>query len=321
MNPQNELKHTLTAWWEYMAIRAACQLDLFDLINSKVTTFEEIAARIHAKPELIRTLLHALKTTDYLQKGSRGWELTPKGFLLTESHPESMKQAAILWGGEHINAWQGLSETIKTGKPAFEQLFGSAFFDYLADHPPQLVNYHRAMEEYAREDYKKLRQLYDFSAHDALMDVGGGTGALLQTFAKSALETDFVLFDLPEVIKIAGDSNFIQTIGGNFFESIPSVADGIFLARVLHDWDDERALVILRNCHAALPPNGKLYLLENHADRLDDGAALLSLNMAVICKSHERTSTQYRNLLSQAGFQFDSEIQINALQWMIIAKK
>lgn len=321
MNPRSEIKQTLTAWWEYMAIRAACQLDLFDLIKSGLTSAEEIAERIPAKPELIKTLLDGLKITGYLRHKNGEWDLSEKGILLTESHPESMKQAAILWGDEHINAWQGLAETIKTGEPAFEQLFGMAFFDYLADHPDKLINYHLAMEEYAREDYRELGRLFDFSRHQTLIDVGGGTGALLRSLRQNCPETNLVLFDLPEVIKISGDLGTIRSTGGNFFTEIPAVADGIFLSRVLHDWDDERVLAILRNCHVSLPAEGKLYILENHSDRLDNQAALLSLNMAVICKSHERTAAQYRSLLDQAGFQFYSEIQINSLQWMIIANK
>lgn len=321
MNPRDELKKTLTGWWEYMTVRAACQLNLFDLIDSGLTSHHALAERIPARADILQTLLIALKVNGYLMESNGEWELSEKGKVLTATHPESMKQAAILWGGEHINAWQGLAETIKTGAPAFEKLVGLRFFDYLAGQPDKLTNYHQAMDEYAREDYKELGQLFDFSRHTTLMDVGGGTGALLRSLQERFSESAFVLFDRPEVIKMVEGTSAFRTFAGNFFESIPAVADGIFLARVLHDWDDKHALTILANCYNALPEKGTLYLLENHADRLDDRAALLSLNMAVMCQSLERTSIQYRKLLELAGFLFEAELQINALQWMIIAHK
>ena len=138
MSIRNELKQTLTQWWEYMAVRAACQLDVFDLIDEGVTTADLIAERIPAKPEMIRMLLDGLVVEGYLEKKEGEVNLTPKGELLTQNHPESLKQAAILWGGEQMNAWQELEGTLKTGAPAFETLFGTSFFKYLEKHPRKI---------------------------------------------------------------------------------------------------------------------------------------------------------------------------------------
>jgi len=103
------------------------------------------------------------------------------------------------------------------------------------------------------------------------------------------------LFDLPKVIEKVKLPN-VQTIGGNFFENIPQVAEAIILSRVLHDWNDEKASLILKNCFEALPKGGTLYVIENCVDKINIDLSLLSLNMAVMCESYERKSTEYINL-------------------------
>ncbi|OAV67223.1 Carminomycin 4-O-methyltransferase [Bacteroidales bacterium Barb6XT] len=128
------------------------------------------------------------------------------------------------------------------------------------------------------------------------------------------------LFDLPKVIENVKIDN-INTIEGNFFEDIPRLADAIILSRVLHDWSDEKAIVILQNCYNALPSNGTLYVIENCADKIDIDLSLLSLNMIAICESNERTSQEYIDLAKKTEFRIKSEIKLNELQTILIFTK
>jgi C-methyltransferase len=171
------------------------------------------------------------------------------------------------------------------------------------------------------EDYEMLSQLCDFGVHELIIDVGGGFGALLEPLHSAFPETRFVLFDRSKVIESANVSKKIGKIGGDFFCSIPIGADGLILARVIHDWPDDKASEILNNCYRALPAGGKIYLIENFIDYISDSGALLSLNMALVCKSNERTSHSYRALLISSGFTFITQIQVNRLQWMIVGTK
>jgi C-methyltransferase len=125
---------------------------------------------------------------------------------------------------------------------------------------------------------------------------------------------------LPKVIeKVTIPS--IKKIGGSFFEKIPNQSEAIVLSRVLHDWNDEKANLILKNCFEALPNNGILYVIENCSDKIKIELSLLSLNMSAMCESYERTSAQYISLCENAGFQFNCETILNELQTILIFKK
>jgi len=93
------------------------------------------------------------------------------------------------------------------------------------------------------------------------------------------------------------------------------------LSRVIHDWSDDKALIILRNCYEALPPSSFLYLIENCSDLLDVDLSLLSVNMLVMCESYERTSNDYKLLCQRVGFIFEDQKKLNTLQTILIFRK
>ncbi len=325
-----ELKQCFTAYWEYFAIRTACKMGIFDCLYLEALTEYQLELELEATSNVIlerknglNLLLEALAQHQFIQKDEEDrYFLLPKGQLLAQSHPQSLKNACILWGEEHLTAWQNLEHSIRTRKPAFEKIYQQPFFDYLSEHSWQRLNYHKAMYEYARDDYAKLSNIHDFSTHQCIMDVGGSLGALLEALHQGGVKSKLYLFDRPEVLELlAPKKHCFQAIGGDFFKSIPALADAIVLSRVLHDWNDWYATSILHNVFQALPSGGTLYVLENRVDKIQDGAALLSLNMLLICNSFERTMDAYENLLVQVGFELQDAKAINSLQTLIIAKK
>jgi 16S rRNA G1207 methylase RsmC len=176
------------------------------------------------------------------------------------------------------------------------------------------------MYQYAKDDYKMLPDVIDFSKHKSVMDVGGGYGALIENIKKKNPNLECILFDLPKVIENISILN-VKKIGGSFFDKVPNQSEAIILSRVLHDWNDEKATLILRNCFEALPNNGTLYVIENCSDKIKIDLSLLSLNMTAMCESNERTSTQYILLCENVCFQFDIEKRLNDLQTILIFKK
>jgi carbamoyltransferase len=303
-----------TEHWKYLAVNAACKLDLFDALEIPKTA-NELANALNLHEKTLTHLLQALYNNEFLKNTGGKFSLTEKSKLLTENHPESLKYACMNWAGEHLTAWQNLDYSIKTGKSAFENLYQSNFFDYLDKHPEKLDAYHKAMFEYARDDYKHLPETVDFSKHKSVLDCGGGYGAVINAIKEKFPQIDCYLFDLPKVVENAQAKNIIK-IGGSFFEKIPQVADAIVLSRVLHDWEDKKANLILKNSFEALPEGGTLYVIENFADKISD-IDLLSLSMAVICESYERTETEYKYLLENAGFCINNVIRLNNLQHTI----
>jgi hypothetical protein len=316
---KDNLKSFFTEHWKYMAVSTACKLNLFENLQEAKTT-KQLAKELSLNEEKLNLLLNALHQVDFLSKVEDCFKTNFLSEFLTESNPESLKFACLNWSSEHLTAWQNLDFSIKTGKSSFEEIYGKPFFDYLNDFPEKLHAYQKAMYEYAKDDYKILSDVIDFSKHKSVMDVGCGYGAVLENIKAKNPNVECILFDLPKVIDRITIPN-IKKIGGNFFEKIPNQSEAIVLSRVLHDWNDEKAKFIFKNCFEALPNYGILYVIENCTDKIEIDLSLLSLNMTAMCESYERTSAQYILLCENAGFQFHSETKLNELQTILTFKK
>lgn len=319
-NAKEYLKNLFTSYWEYLLIQKACKYKVFDYISQGINTFRDLQQLLGFDSYIFKIFIEALVHKDYLQINNDKLILTEKSELLTDFCSESLKNACILWAEEHLTAWQNMDFTLKTGQSTFENLYGMNFFDFIALNEQKSSIYQKALSEYARDDYKKIAQIHDFSRHKKIVDVGGGLGTLLMYIKNKFEQIECIVFDREEVIKIADDTlkTKIHFMGGDFFQSIPQ-ADGIFLSKILHDWDDEHAFKILQNCYNSLENNGYLYVIEIDAGSVS--VPLLNLNMAIICKSYERSLSQYVNLLKKANFIFCEAKKINELYTLIISKK
>lgn len=316
---KDKLKSFFTEHWTYLAVSTACKLNLFDHLQ-EAKTANQLATELSLNEEKLLMLLNALQSADYLYEKSEYFKVNSLSEFLTENNPESLKYACLNWGGEHLIAWQSLDFSIKTGNSSFEEIYKKPFFDFLNDNPEKLHAYHKAMYEYAKDDYKCLPDVIEFSKLNSVMDVGGGYGAVLENIKSKYPSVECILFDLPKVIEKVSIPS-INKISGSFFEKIPNKSEAIVLSRVLHDWNDEKANLILKNCFEALPINGTLYVIENCSDKIKFDLSLLSLNMTVMCESYERTSAQYISLCENAGFRFNRETKLNELQTILIFKK
>jgi C-methyltransferase len=316
---KNELKSFFTKHWTYMAVSTACKLNLFDnLLEEK--TAKQLAEELSLNEEKLLLLLNALHNANFLGKNAEFFKVNSLSEFLIENNTESLKYACMNWSGEHLNAWQNLDISIKTGNSSFEEIYGKPFFDFLNDNPEKLNAYHKAMYQYANDDYKTLPDVIDLSKHTSVMDVGGGYGAVLENIKKKNPNLDCVLFDLEKVVENVTVPN-IKKISGSFFDKIPNQSEAIILSRVLHDWNDNKANVILKNCFEALPSKGTLYVIENCVDKINVDLSLLSLNMTAICESYERTTQEYISLAQNANFDFQNEVTLNELQTILILKK
>ena len=319
MEVRNQLKSFFTEHWKYMAVSTACKLNLFDSFQVE-KTIGQVAQELDLSEEKLTLLIKALHNEGFLNQSNDSYVVNELSELLTDNHPESLKYACLNWAGEHLTAWQNLDFSIETGKSAFEKVYGKPFFDYLNDHTEKLDAYHKAMYQYAKDDYKSLPERIDFGKHKSIMDVGGGYGAVLEIIKNNQKELDCILFDLESVVANINRTN-IEKIGGDFFEAIPSRTEAIILSRVLHDWDDNKARKILLNCFEALPDEGYLYVIENCSDNISVDLSLLSLNMSAMCESFERTKSEYMDLAQNSGFHLIDEKQLNSLQTILIFRK
>jgi hypothetical protein len=205
--------------------------------------------------------------------------------------------------------WSSLCETEKNGRPAFEAAHGKQLFGYLAAHPSDAAIFNAAMTSISNLDIPTILGAYDFSGFSKVVDVGGGHGMLLRAILERYPTSRGVLCDLPMVIEgaapirdsaVAVRCDFIAT---DFFESVPAGGDAYLMKRILHDWDDEQAVRILRNCRRAVAPGGKLLVMDSLVmpSNQPDPAKWIDLNMLVLLRGRERTEAEFEQLYRRAG--------------------
>jgi hypothetical protein len=157
--------------------------------------------------------------------------------------------------------WDGLLDSIMSGKTAAQLQDVDDNFDLMARTPEHVRIFNEAMTDLTRLVTHDLLQAYDFGTISHLMDVGGGSGELMGAVARAYSTIRGTVFDLPRCANAAnqhfgrlGISDRIAFVAGDFFHSVPATADAIILKSIIHDWDDERGCIILKNCQKALPP-------------------------------------------------------------------
>jgi SAM-dependent methyltransferase len=191
---------------------------------------------------------------------------------------------------------------------AFELVYGAPFFKYLAEHANDAAVFNAAMSSLPTY-VAAFVEAYDFSRFERIVDVGGGHGVKLLAILSANPRLRGVLYDLPAVVAGAlalgpgavGDR--CEIVGGDFFEGVPAGADAYLLSGIIHDWDDEAAVKILRSCRRAIRPDGTLLLVETVlTPSSDPSRALMDVLMMVLTGGRERTEPEFRTLLRKAGF-------------------
>jgi len=290
-------------------IHVAALLRLADLVAAGPRRVADLAetTRTHA-PSLGR-LLRALAGIGIFAEDADGrYRQTELSDVLRTDHPQSMRRSALMFGAGFM--WKPMGELaagITTGQPPFEHLFGAQFFEYLAAHPDDAAVFNAAMSSLPAY-IDSVIQAYDFSHFTRIVDVGGGQGALLIAILSANPRVRGVLYDLPAVVRgvPAQDQSVtdrLEILAGDFFESVPPGADAYVLKGVIHDWNDEEARRILGNCRQAIPPDGRLLILENVlTPESDPQSAMMDILMLVVTGGRERTEAEFRALLADAGF-------------------
>ncbi|MCA6118478.1 methyltransferase domain-containing protein [Bradyrhizobium sp. WSM 1738] len=297
-------------------IYVAARLGLAELLSYGPQTVGKLAKATGADERSLGRLLTALSTIGICSRtGEDRYALTDMGACLDSSGKHSVKGWAILEAELISKSWSGMLESIMTGKTAAQLQGVDDSFELMGRTPEIVDKFNVAMVELTRLVTPNVLQSYDFSGISHLMDVGGGSGELLGAIAQQNRKLRGTVFDLPRCAEAAGKhlqqigvSDRVEFVAGDFFKSIPAVADAVILKSIIHDWNDDRSISILRNCRQALPSNGKLLLVERlmpekpTATDEDKAHAMSDLNMMRGPGGCERTERQYRELLEQSGF-------------------
>lgn len=268
------------------------------------------ACGAHA-PALFRVLRGLAGAGVFHEDPSGRFTATEAGRLLLRDRPDSLRPWVIDYGQPWWwQPWGRLLETVRTGETAFAAVHGRNFFDWLREHPEEFARFNAHMTAMTAATAAAVGERCDLAGVRLAVDVAGGHGRLLAALLERAPGLEGVLFDLPEVVAGAaaileprGVAARVRCVGGSFFESVPGGGDLYLLKDIVHDWDDERALTILRNCRAAMPAGARLVLVERVIEpgNAPSPAKLLDISMMVITGGRERSAADYSALLEAAG--------------------
>lgn len=312
MLPTQQFTQMLTGYWMTQSIYVAAKLGLADLLKDGPRSVDQLASAsgTHA-PSLFRLLRGLASVGMFVEKEPRVFALTPLAECLRSTVPGSQWALAMMSGEEHYRAFGDMLYSIRTGKPAFDHIYSMPVFDFLSTHPEQSKVFDAAMVGVHGRETSAMLDVYDFADVPILADVGGGNGSLLTTVLKKYPAMKGMLYDLPgtvgrskETVQASGVGDRVKVVEGSFFESVPSGADAYLMRHIIHDWDDERSITILKNVHRAMGPNGKLLVVESviQPGNEADFGKLLDLVMLVIPGGKERTEEEFRKLFAAGGF-------------------
>jgi SAM-dependent methyltransferase len=300
-------------------LRACCvaaELGIADHVQERPRPAAELAELTQADPRSLYRILRLLTAFGIFREDRQGcFHMTRRARPLLSDGPASMRSWLRCVGRPEISlGFSHAVESVRTGTPLFEIAHDQSFYDYLAANAEFRAMFANAMTSWTDWQRRQLVPAYDFGRFQAILDVGGGTGSLLEHILAKHPRLQGFLVDQPANVAMAkarfdaaGLSDRCRFVGGSFFDELPSGADLCLLKHVLCDWGDAHAVEILRNCHRALAEGGTLLVLEaivdprNGADRI---VKLFDLEMQAFSGGAARTKAEFESLLTDAGFQF-----------------
>jgi hypothetical protein len=311
-SPSQVMAQMLSGYWISSCLCLAAKLGLADLLAAGPRSADDLAHATGTHGPSLYRLLRALASVGVFAEDEQGrFALTPLAEPLRSDVPESKRALAVMMGDEQYRCWGELEYSVRTGKTAFEHLYGKPVFDYLAEHPDKARNFDQAMVGVHGRESAAMCDAYDFSGFGTLVDVGGGNGSTISVVLQRAPNLRGILFDLPHVVEraradleSAGLAGRCRTVGGSFFEGVPAGGDAYLLRHIIHDWDEEKCRTILGNVRRVVPATGKLLVVEGVIPPGNDPSftKLLDLTMLVMPGGKERTEAEYRALYEQSGF-------------------
>jgi hypothetical protein len=307
-----QLDQMITGYWISQAIYAAAKFGIADHLKDEPKTVGELASATSTNADALYRLLRALASVGIFNEvESSRFSLTPLAELLRSDVAGSKRALALMLGDEQFRAWADIDYSLRTGKVVFDKVFGKPIFEYLGDHPDKARIFDAAMVGVHGRESSAVLDAYDFSGIGIVADIGGGNGSQITEILKKHSKLKGILFDLPHVVErakerlhVSGLLDRCKLVSGSFFDAVPEGADAYILRHIIHDWDEEKCLTILRNCHRAMAPASKLLVIESVIPSGNEPfqGKFLDLHMLLIPGGKERTESEYGNLLRRAGF-------------------
>ena len=333
-DPTNSQVRALMDLFGPMALRVAATLRLADAIAAGATSLDDLAAKADVDADALRRLMRFLSCRGvFREPAPDSYALDGVGRLLLSDHPSRLRAFLDLdaaGGRIDIAAAAGLLTTVRTGRPGYESVFGRPFWDDLAADPELAGTFNQMMAAISRRLAPEVAEGYDWAGVGHVVDVGGGVGVLVGELLRRYPGLRATLVDKPEAVagiapELASDTR-CTAVGQSFFDALPAGGDVYVLSHILHDWDDEASVRILRRCAEAAGGSGRVLVVERVIadDEHRPVATEYDLRMAVVFEGgRERTMDEFTALATAAGLELRSSTRTpsfhHLMEWAPIA--
>ena len=312
-NPWLDMLNLINGFQITQAIGVASALRVADHLKDDARSVEELASLTQSNADALYRLLRALAAVGVFRESQgRTFALTPMGDCLrTDSATPIGGWAEHVGSPAYWQAWGHLLHSVRTGENAFKAMHGVDVWEYRLEHAEANAAFNRAMNDMSRGGSEAVVKTYDFSGFSHIVDVGGGQGSLLAAILRVCPQARGTLFDQPQVVADAkaqlqahGVMERCDIVGGCFFDAVPEGGDAYVMRHIIHDWEDEEAIAILRSCRRAMRESAKLLLVERTVAPPNELPGKFSdLNMLVAPGGRERTGDEYSALFEKSGFE------------------
>lgn len=329
-SPTELIMRLSTGYIASASIQVAAKLGIADLLADGPRPVSELASAAGAHEDRLYRVLRVLASVGvFTETAPRTFALTPAAETLRSGVPNSFRRMALwITSPFHFRTYAEMMHTVKTGEITFDHIHGKPIFEWLPDHPEISEIFNNAMSCLSEMVIPALLEAYDFAGIHTLMDVAGGHGALLRAILNKHPEMRGVLIDLDHVIEGAKRlpenqalAHRCEFLSADFFAEVPTTADAIIMKHIIHDWEDDKAVLILKNCRRALAAkrNAKILLVESvlPAGNEPHLGKFIDLEMFVFPGGRERTEEEFRKLFAAAGLRLNRVVPMKAPLWLV----
>ena len=311
LTPEDQMMQWITSKWITKPIYVISELGIADLMCDGPKSVEALAEKTDTHAPTLFRILRALSSVGvFIETEERVFGLTPLAQCLFSNALRPI--ARMFLSGWHDRAWNGLGHTIRTGKPGFNHTFGKPSFEWFEEHPEERSILDQGQASKAVRFANAVIENYNFSDFNSICDIGGGQGAFLIQLLTAYPNIRGYVADLPEAVVSAEKAIVKANLGDrckaityDFNKETPPACDAYFLVNVLHDWNDEICIRILKNITTSMNADSRLWIIEYI---LEPGpgfsvAKLLDIEVLVMSGGCERSIDEYKNLIAAAGLQ------------------
>jgi len=328
--PAELIAQLSTGYMGSACIQVASRLKIADLLADGPKPVQQLAIAAGANEDRLYRVLRVLASLGvFTESSGRTFALTPAAECLRSDVPNSFRNMALwMTSPFHFRTYSEILHSVKTGEITCDHVHGKPVFEYFPEHPEISELFNNAMTCMSEMVTPALLEAYDFAGIHTLMDVAGGHGALLRAILNKHPEMRGILVDMEHVIDGAKQVPANQAVANrctfqsaDFFAELPTGADAIIMKHIIHDWDDDKAVLILKNCRKALAgkPGAKILLVESVLPEGNEPhlGKFIDLEMFVFPGGRERTEAEFRELFSQANLRLTRVVPMKSPLWIV----